>query len=185
VYGDSTPAPRVRGSRLREVVMQVVYARQDHTVKGPALFLAGPTPRSRDVPSWRPDALRILCELAFAGTVFVPEEPGAGGLPPTYEEEQVYWEWRCLERAAAIVFWVPRDLKTLPGFTTNVEFGLYCRSGKALLGYPPGAAKMRYLELLARACDVPVFPDLTRLLTAAVARLDGSGRAGSPEERVP
>jgi hypothetical protein len=168
--------------------MHVVYARQDRPVEGPALFLAGPTPRSRDVPSWRPGALRILAEPSFAGTVFVPEEPGEGGLSPTAGDEQVYWEWRCLERADAIAFWVPRDLKTLPGFTTNVEFGLYCRSGKALLGYPPGAAKLHYLDLLARACRVPVFHDLSSLLRAGVERADGSARAScekTSEERVP
>src|SRR5262245_28260250 len=109
--------------------MQIVYARQDHArAARPALFLAGPTPRSRAVPSWRPDALRILRELLFPGTVFVPENSGEDGLSPAYEE-QVLWEWACLEWADAIAFWVPRDLGTLPGFTTNVEFGLYCRSG--------------------------------------------------------
>jgi len=148
--------------------MRVVYARQEcPDLAGPSLFLAGPTPRSRGVPSWRPEALRLLRGLAFAGTVFVPEEPGEGGFPEVYAEEQVRWEWDCLERADRIAFWVPRDLKTLPGFTTNVEFGLYCRSGKVLLGYPAGAPKMRYLHLLANACGVPVYHDLAGLLRAA------------------
>jgi hypothetical protein len=150
--------------------MQVVYARQEHTdLAGPCLFLAGPTPRSPAVVSWRPEALRLLRQLDFPGTVFVPEDSEEGGLPPTYAEEQVFWEWRCLERADRIVFWVPRDLKTLPGFTTNVEFGFWCRSGKALLGFPVGAPKMRYLELLARAHSVPVFHDLADLLRIASA----------------
>jgi hypothetical protein len=128
--------------------MHVVYARQDGSAAPPpTLFLAGPTPRSPDVPSWRPAALRLLEELGFRGSVFVPEEEG-GGLRDAHEDDQVRWEWAALERADAIVFWVPRDLRTMPGFTTNVEFGLHCRSGKVLLGYPPGAAKMGYLTRL-------------------------------------
>ena len=156
--------------------MQVVYARQDHVYAArPALFLAGPTPRSPEVPSWRPVALRLLEELLFPGAVFVPEGAGTGGLSTSYEE-QVRWEWACLERADTIVFWVPRELKTLPGFITNIEFGLYCRSGKVLLGYPPAAPKMRYLQLLAGAWNIPVFHDLSDLLRSAVARLCETAR---------
>jgi hypothetical protein len=155
--------------------MQVVYARQDPTSAAPpGLFLAGPTPRSPEVLSWRPNALQLLDALLFPGTVFVPENPGPGGLSTSYEE-QVRWEWACLERADAIVFWVPRELKTLPGFITNIEFGLYCRSGKVLLGYPPAAPKMRYLHLLAGAWNVPIFHELPALLQAAVARLSEPG----------
>jgi hypothetical protein len=162
--------------------MRVVYARQPCPAElGPSLFLAGPTPRSRDVASWRPAALRLLREADFAGTVFVPEDPEEGGLPAAYADEQVHWEWRCLDHATRIVFWVPRDLKTLPGFTTNVEFGLYCRSGKALLGFPPGVPKTRYLHLLAEACGVPVFHDLACLLRAATVALEASGRTESKE----
>jgi len=164
--------------------MEVVYARQAYAnAPRPGLFLAGPTPRSRDVPSWRPTALRILDELHFSSTVFIPEDAGEGGLSASYED-QIHWEWACLERADAIAFWVPRELKTLPGFTTNVEFGLYCRSGKVLLGAPVGAPKMRYLEMLAGVCNIPVFRDLTDLLRAAVARLREPERT-ELRERLP
>ena len=172
----ASPAGTGVGLSSCEVLMQVVYARQDHAnAARPALFLAGPTPRSPEVPSWRPDALRLLDELLFPGTVFIPEAAGTGGLSTSYED-QVRWEWACLERADAIAFWVPRELKTLPGFITNIEFGLYCRSGKVLLGYPSGAPKMRYLHLLAGAWNIPVFHDLSDLLRSAVARLCEAGR---------
>src|SRR4051794_18478490 len=164
--------------------MQVVYARQDYANAGrPGLFLAGPTPRSPEVLSWRPEALRLLDQLLFPGAVFVPEDAGTGGLSASYEE-QIGWEWACLERADAIAFWVPRELKTLPGFVTNIEFGLYCRSGKVLLGYPPTAPKMRDLARLAGACNIPVFHDLPDLLRAVVARLCETGRTDS-QERLP
>jgi hypothetical protein len=150
--------------------MHLIHARRPLPEVRPLLFLAGPTPRDASVPSWRPRALAVLAELSYAGAVAVPEEEG-GGLLATYGAEQVRWEWDALDRADAIIFWVPRDLKALPGFTTNVEFGLYCRSGRALLGYPPGAAKMGYLRMLAERFGVPVFHDLHELLAAAVTRV--------------
>src|SRR5205823_12229976 len=185
VYRDSKPnRDRGVGLSFAEALMQVVYARQDHAnAARPALFLAGPTPRSPEVSSWRPDALRLLDELLFPGAVFVPEDAGTGGLSVSYEE-QVRWEWACLERAEAIVFWVPRELTTLPGFITNIEFGLYCRSGKVLLGYPLGAPKMRYLTMLAGSCNIPVFHDLSDLLRGAVARLSEAGGMAF-RERLP
>lgn len=47
------------------------------------------------------------------------------------------WRPDARERASAILFWIPRDLNTLPGFTTNVEFGLDIGTGRAVLGCPP------------------------------------------------
>jgi hypothetical protein len=152
--------------------MQVIYARQAIPATGPWLFLAGPSPRTKDVVSWRPEALEILCGLGYSGVVLVPE-PEDGFEASPYDDEQVFWEWRALEQATAIAFWVPRDLRTLPGFTTNVEFGLYCRSGRALLGFPHGSPKTRYLELLARSCSVPVVHDLRALLQLAANRAGG------------
>jgi nucleoside 2-deoxyribosyltransferase len=153
--------------------MQIVYARQPLPEVKPLLFLAGPTPRDPDVRSWRPEALALLAELNYTGAVASPEDESEGVMT-AYPDEQVRWEWAALDRADGIVFWVPRDLKTLPGFTTNVEFGLYCRSGKALLGYPKRAAKMRYLHLLAERFGVPVLHDLRELLTLAIARVAGA-----------
>ena len=71
--------------------MQVVHARQAFPERWTtALFLAGPTPRAPDVPSWRPAALEHLARRGFDGVVFVPED--ASG---TYQGEyldQVEWE---------------------------------------------------------------------------------------------
>ena len=51
----------------------VIYADQPCEVAPPSLFLAGPTPRSSEVLSWRPQALEVLRGLGFPGTVLVPE----------------------------------------------------------------------------------------------------------------
>jgi hypothetical protein len=109
-----------------------------------SLFLAGPTPRAADVVSWRPEALATLDRLGFEGDVLAPE-PFTGDF-----RTQVEWERDGLERAARILFWVPRDLERLPGFTTNVEFGRYVGTGRTLYGRPPGSPKTRYLDWLYR-----------------------------------
>jgi hypothetical protein len=99
----------------------------------------------------------------------VPETVG-GGLPPDTYDPQVQWEWEALNQATVVVFWVPREVATLPGFTTNTEYGLLAGSSKLLLGFPAGAQKMRYLDRLAQRYHIPVHADLGELLAAAVER---------------
>lgn len=123
--------------------MQVIYAREPlPTTVSRTIFLAGPTPRSAEVASWRPEALKLL--ESFDGQVFVPES--RDGQYEAEYDSQVSWETEALNRADVILFWVPRDLETMPAFTTNVEFGLWCASGKVVLGAPPEAPKNRFLE---------------------------------------
>jgi hypothetical protein len=128
--------------------MNVVFAREPVTVWHPSIFLAGPAPRSAEVKSWRPEALDALRELRFAGTVLVPE-------PRDWSEklsyvDQVEWEYEGLEGCSVVAFWVPRDVQTLPGFTTNVEFGRYVGSGRCVYGRPEGAPHTKYLDWLYR-----------------------------------
>ena len=52
--------------------MNVVYADQPVDFSHPSIFLAGPTPRTSGVASWRPEALDLLREVGFGGTVLVP-----------------------------------------------------------------------------------------------------------------
>jgi hypothetical protein len=106
----------------------------------------------------------------FPGTVFVPESPD-GELDPRFYEDQLAWEWDALEIATLIVFWVPRNLTTLPAFTTNIEFGMYWNSGKILAGAPNDAPKNEYLRALARRGNVPWFNNLHGLLAQAVIRI--------------
>lgn len=58
-------------------------------------------------------------------------------------------------RADALLFWIPRVLWTLPGLTTNLEWGIWHDSGKAVLGAPPGTPRMRYLEYYAKVAGAP------------------------------
>ncbi len=160
--------------------MQVVYAREAFPESlTRSIFLAGPTPRSPDLPSWRPAALGELARLGFDGAVFVPE-PRDGAWAPGYEE-QIAWEEAGLHRADVILFWVPRDMKTLPGLTTNVEWGAWAGSGKVVFGAPEGAAHVGYLLHYAQEHRAPIARDLAGVAAAAV-HLAGAGELRSGGE---
>lgn len=126
--------------------MRIRFADQDLVITAPSLFLAGPTPRESTVTSWRLDALKLLEQLNFRGTVLVPERQD---WQTRFDyQDQVEWEYAALEQASVIVFWIPRDLVHLPGFTTNVEFGRYVGTKRCVYGRPPNAPKTQYLDWL-------------------------------------
>lgn len=135
-----------------------------------SIFLAGPTPRSAAVESWRPEAVKILEWLGFNGTVYVPEHPDwkAQG---TYDK-QINWEWAAINTATIVAFWIPREIETMPAFTTNVEFGLLANSEKVVLGYPPSSAKNRYLHALASRFNAPIEFTLEATMARAKAMAD-------------
>ena len=111
-----------------------------------SIFLAGPTPREEKVASWRVDAVKKLEELGFDGVVFVPEY--STWVPKTNYVDQANWEREALTEATVILFWIPRSLPDMPGFSTNVEFGYWLHSGKVLYGRPDSASKIKYLDWL-------------------------------------
>jgi len=164
--------------------METVYSREMFPLAWKkSIFLAGPTPRKAEVKSWRSEALRILKIFGYDGVVFVPEDRGGGIYENFDHREQVEWEHRALNAADCILFWVPRDLNTLPGFTTNVEFGLYAHLGKSVLGYPLDAEKMKYLHLVAEKNDIPIANTLRETIEKTLSLL-GSGemRVGGERE---
>lgn len=156
--------------------MNVYYAMQDKSsVTDKSIFLAGPTPRSPSVRSWRPAALRELGNLGFDGSVFVPES--SNWKPHSDYDGQIDWEWDGLSRASVVVFWVPRDLATMPAFTTNGEMGMiferirHNKNTKAVLGFPMNTPKMGYFERLAKSVGVEIHNSLTDTLKSAVAMI--------------
>lgn len=163
-----------------------VYAQQPfpHAVKR-TLFLAGPTPRSADVKSWRPEALEWLAANTrdtHETHVFVPEA-GDGKWRKDYTA-QVEWETRALARADAIVFWVPREITTMPAFTTNVEFGLHVGSGRTYYGRPDDAPKIGFLDYHAEARGLPIYNTLAKVLDAGVYG-PGAGDRHGPDALIP
>lgn len=158
-------------------LVSVVWAREPVPV-GPSVFLAGPTPRDDETESWRPAAIAAV-EAAWQGPgrlwVLAPESPE--GFRQADYDSQIDWEVAGLDGATAILFWIPRDVRSMPGFTTNVEFGLYANSGRVVLGCPPDCPspeRNRYLIRTARRLGVPVTETLGETVAAAVALVASS-----------
>lgn len=159
--------------------MRIVYAAQQPPMTfRRSIFLVGPTPRTQGVDSWRPDAIRALEEAGYDGVVFVPEDR-IGQWRHSYVD-QVEWELDCLRMSDRILAWIPRDLDTLPGFTTNVEFGCWVDSGRLLYGRPSDTPKTRYLDhLYRRLIGEEPFSDLSLLAQKAASDLsEGHARTG-------
>jgi diadenosine tetraphosphate (Ap4A) HIT family hydrolase len=139
-----------------------------------SVFLAGPTPRSMDVKSWRPEAIYILMALGYDGVIFVPEpRDGKWG----EYDHQTDWEKRCRNLARIILYWIPRDMATMPGLTTNNEWGNDNDSGKAVLGTPPEAKSVRYQHKEAREYGVPLADTLEQTVRNALELMDRNVRA--------
>ncbi|RLU82090.1 hypothetical protein CTZ27_31155 [Streptomyces griseocarneus] len=149
-------------------------AREALPVPGRSVFLAGPTPRlGGPVESWRPAAIAEL-EAQWDGgiplDVFSPES--RGGIRAEHYDDQVGWETAAREQADVVLFWIPRDLDHMPGFTTNVEFGLDVALRKVVLGCPPDCPnpeRNRYLEWVAAQHSVPVRKTLPDTVAASLA----------------
>jgi 8-oxo-dGTP pyrophosphatase MutT (NUDIX family) len=165
--------------------MQVIHAGESipsTIVK--SIFLAGPTPRHKDTPSWRPEALRLLGEIGYDGVVFVPE--ARDGVRPDYVQ-QMQWELDAQNSSDVIVFWIPRDMATMPALTTNTEYGIWASLDPARLfvGAPDGAAHVSYQLKYAAKNDVPTFDDLAALLKAVTTSLGDGAERKSGSTQVP
>jgi 8-oxo-dGTP pyrophosphatase MutT (NUDIX family) len=143
-----------------------------------SLFLAGPTPRSADVASWRPEAMTFVARAwRGAGTlvVFLPE-PRDGERWPGYEHQRT-WELYWGDRADAVLFWIPRAPR-MPALTTNDEFGRWKGTGRVVLGTPPDAESVRYQRNYATDNHIPVADSLEATIGLALTRIgDGAERA--------
>ena len=126
--------------------MIVNYSDQEIIKGEKSIFLAGPTPREKDIISWRNEAIKILENLGFDGIVYVPEY--SSWKPKTDYVDQAMWERVGLSNATIIAFWIPRYLPDMPAFTTNVEFGYWLHTGKVVYGRPNDAEKIKYLDWL-------------------------------------
>jgi len=164
--------------------MKIVYANQELPESwSKSIFLAGPTPRSADVKSWRGEAVKELEALGYDGVVFIPEDEH-NKWQHSYVE-QVEWEERCLNASDCIVFWIPRDLETMPGFTTNIELGVWLDSGKAVVGFPERAPKTRYIEHYTNKLKVPNARTLRGTLEEAVRFIGKGAERSGGARKVP
>lgn len=136
-----------------------------------SIFLAGPTPRDENTISWRIDVCDRLEKLGFDGVVYNPEY--SSWKPKSSYIDQAEWEREALTEATVILFWIPRDLKDMPAFTTNVEFGYWLHTGKVIYGRPDNSVKNKYLDWLYKLdYKKEPFNDLDELLKESIMMVD-------------
>ncbi len=126
--------------------MKINYSDEEVIKNRKSIFLAGPTPRSDKIVSWRVDACKYLEKIGFDGVVYVPEYSTMK--PKGDYVDQAEWERDALKEASVILFWIPREFPDMPALTTNVEFGYWLHTGKVLYGRPNEARKIKYLDWL-------------------------------------
>lgn len=148
-------------------------------ITGPILFLAGPTVRFNQshLKSWRKNAIEILKEINFNGSVIIPEfkEP-----VDTAEFDVPMWEYEALKLADTIAFWVPRT-QELIGLTTNFELGFWLSRypNGVFYGRPIGAYRTSYCDKMwnkvqnEEGYNKPIYNDLKEMLLAVKEVLNG------------
>ena len=135
--------------------MTVVYSQEPFPKdEMKSIFLAGPVPRQEYELSWKNEALEILDSMGYNGVVYIPENRNPEQKEGNFDlQAQLDWEYTCMCACDAIVFWIPREMRSdfeMIGLTTNVEFGRFLNSNKLFCGCPDEAPRMEYLKLISR-----------------------------------
>ena len=135
--------------------MKLIYAQEKLDFQKNSIFLAGPTPRSKHVKSWRPEFIEKLKNVNYNGVVLIPEMRN----PDNWKKErnfaydkQIKWEEEAMQKADIIVFWIPRKMDTMPALTTNIEFGYWYAKdpSKLIVGIPKDAENCDYIRYKAK-----------------------------------
>jgi len=163
--------------RIFESTVNRLYTLENLNNYKNSIFLAGPTFRLEDgkafdKKSWRKAAIDIFEKLNFEGSIIIPEWIEDRKPKDWTYEKQVKWEIDNLNNCSIILFWIPRDLKELPAFTTNVEFGYYLDNAKSIAGSPKSAEKNEYLIERFRIINKPWFYSLEDLCKYAIKLLN-------------
>lgn len=153
-----------------EYLQLFMHAKANEIKTLDGIFLAGPCIREKHYDlfePWRNTAIDMFEKYGFKGDIFSPEPFCRSGY-----QDQILWEEMYLTHAKVIMFWIPRQLDILPAFTSNVEFGEWMKSGKVVLGYPPRACKMGYLQFKAERYNIPVANNLERTVKLAIEQFN-------------
>lgn len=134
------------------------------------IYLAGPVPREAAEASWHGDAVREIRRTGFRGSIVIPRLRLVAASDPDLQRR---WEHEAMSRADALLFWIPRVLWALPGLTSNLEWGIWHDSGKAVLGAPLSAPKMSYLRFYAELGGAPQATSLAEAAEIAVELANG------------
>lgn len=115
------------------------------------VYLAGPCARTKEQTRWQEQAIEILNKYATDIVIVDPTNLETNDTLEGFDwNKENEWEHETMWRADKIIFWVPRDLKEMPGWTTNIEFGYWIGSfpQKVFYGRPKDAPKTEYLDWL-------------------------------------
>lgn len=135
------------------------------------IFLAGPCPRKdyEKQDKWRNEAYSILKDIGFDGDVFNPTNKYYDKLNKDRLEKQTKWENEAMHKASAIVFYLGRD-DTHPGFTSNVEIGMWLNKPEGIFVCIPKDSESknanRYIRIKCEKAGIPVFDTLEKTLLA-------------------
>lgn len=189
IDADEGSSPSLGISKLDQgwIIMEILYTfeetqNRDSCVR--SIFLAGPTIRdeSLGLVSWRDHCIELLSFYGYDGIVYCPETPVDPIKRQFFDNEmasengygkRIDWEIKHLNDSNLILFWIARDLKTLPGFTTNIEFGEFMHSGKVLIGIPPTAEKCEYIKYRCQKDSIPVFETMIEMVKHTMLRIKG------------
>jgi len=166
--------------RLGKEKIQICYAQNNiPTLYTKSIFLAGPTLRTnlqdRQKNSWRIKALEYLKELNYDGVVFVPEDFNKE-FDHNALTQQIEWEQKALAKADCILMYLERTENNM-GLTSNIEFGMYSKSGKIVCGFTDQAIKNNYIKHEVERYQIPFANNLKELCKLAIEQVkDGSLR---------
>jgi nucleoside 2-deoxyribosyltransferase-like protein len=128
---------------------------------GLAIFLAGGITNS---PRWQDEAIAYFERTIDGVTICNPRRTQDFEDDEDEYETQVTWELDHLLAADLALFWFP----TAECRITRIELGLVAGSGKQLVvGADPRFVNRRYLGLLARRLQLPIYDSLDELFDAA------------------
>lgn len=146
--------------------------------------MAGPTRRNQPHLiswSWRFECIELFKKHEFDGSLIVPEFAS----PKKSEKSKTQiamWEFRGLQLAKVILFWIPRTPELI-GLTTNCEWGYWMarERQKMIYGRPDDAYRTDYLDAMWRAdadatlndnfdgiCDAEIYHTMEDTVVAAI-----------------
>ncbi len=150
--------------------MKINYSDEKLMKEKPSIFLAGPIPRDQVTKNWKEEALKILNQLQFSGIVYIPEKKTKVVMEGNKDE--MNWEKEAMENADILVFWIPRSFPDMLGLTTNIEFGIWLKSGKIIYGRPDDSFRNEYLDVIfEEEYHEKPYRSLEELLKETVRRL--------------
>ena len=139
-----------------------------------AVFLAGPCPREdyekNDV--WRKEAYSIFEDIGFKGDILNPTNKNYMLMKDL--TKQTDWENEAMHKASAIIFYLERTEKN-PGFTSNVEIGMWLKSNNIFVCIPDDSRKKNANAYIRIKCDqagIPVFNTLEETIIAVDEKLN-------------